>query len=107
VDSTVWPVLEGIVEYATDLFSRETARRVAKNLLALLGAMVEDPERRLSQLSMLSQEDVALVAGVNATEAPLPSATLARLFDEQAARTPDATAVAAEGGGLTYRELAR
>ncbi len=107
VDTTVSPVLEGIVEYATDLFSRETARRVARNLLALLKAMVEDPERRVSELPMLSEEEVALVAGVNATGAPLPKATLDRLFDEQAVRTPDATAVAAERGGLTYRELAR
>lgn len=44
-------------------------------------------------------------AEVNATEAPVPAATLRSLFVEQARRAPGATAVIAPGRTLTYGEL--
>ena len=44
---------------------------------------------------------------VNATAAPIPERTLSELVEEQVALRPDATAVVAADGVLTYRELAR
>ncbi|OIJ88430.1 hypothetical protein BIV24_21945 [Streptomyces colonosanans] len=41
----------------------------------------------------------------NATEAPIPERTLCGLVEEQAGRTPDATAVISADGEHTYREL--
>ncbi|MDX3240512.1 amino acid adenylation domain-containing protein [Streptomyces sp. ME18-1-4] len=41
----------------------------------------------------------------NATEAPLPERTLCGLVEEQAERTPEATAVISADGEHTYREL--
>ncbi|MCA1006191.1 amino acid adenylation domain-containing protein [Rhodococcus hoagii] len=51
--------------------------------------------------------DAAEVLGDQATAAPAaePAATLASLFDEQVARTPDAVALEFDGTTLTYEEL--
>jgi amino acid adenylation domain-containing protein len=103
---TASPVLEGIVEYATDLFRKDTARRLARHYLAVLSALAENPDRRVSELSMISPEDAELLARVNTTDAPLPETTVDRLVADQAAMRPDEPAVLSRSGaGLTYREL--
>ena len=48
----------------------------------------------------------AEIADCNKTETAYPREnTIAQLFEQQAARTPDAVAVVSTGRGLTYREL--
>jgi amino acid adenylation domain-containing protein len=48
----------------------------------------------------------AEIADCNKTEADYPrESTIAQLFEQQVARTPDAVAVVSAGRGLTYREL--
>ncbi|WP_017348401.1 non-ribosomal peptide synthetase [Pantoea sp. A4] len=44
--------MEGILEYAVDLFSRETAEMLVTGYLATLEAMAESPERPIAQLSV-------------------------------------------------------
>ena len=53
-----------------------------------------------------SAERAQMVVAWNDTAAPFPAgATLHGLFEQQAARTPDAAAVIFEGRAVTYREL--
>ncbi|MEW5926813.1 MAG: amino acid adenylation domain-containing protein [Gemmatimonadota bacterium] len=99
--------LGGTLEYATDLFDAGTARRMADHLERLLEQVAADPELRLSDVELLDQaERRRIVEEWNATAAPLPAEPLVhRLFEAQAARTPDAVALVAADGTLTYREL--
>ncbi len=95
-------------EYNTDLFEAGTITRLLGHLRTLLESIVADPERRLSQLSLLTdaERDQALVEW-NATSAELPRETVHGLIEAQARRTPDAIAVVFEGAALSYRELNR
>ncbi|MFE9804548.1 amino acid adenylation domain-containing protein [Streptomyces goshikiensis] len=97
----------GVLEFATDLFDRQTAERVVGHLANLLASAVSSPDLPLSGLAVLGEDERAqLVHGWNATGTAFPGSRLLHvLFEEQADRTPDAVAVTGAGGTLTYREL--
>ncbi|MEU2774264.1 amino acid adenylation domain-containing protein [Streptomyces sp. NPDC007162] len=104
-----WPEdgsMRGLLGYSTDLFTRATAERVVAGFVRLLREVVADPDVRLSQLDVLGDDERAQVlTGWNDTARQVPDSTLLELLAAQAARTPDATAVLAESGSLTYAEL--
>ena len=81
---------------------------MALHFETLLRAVVATPEESLTRLPMLPEPERArLLFEWNDTRVEYEGADrcLHTLFEEQAARTPDATAVAFEGRSLTYREL--
>ncbi|RYZ01004.1 MAG: hypothetical protein EOO73_36760, partial [Myxococcales bacterium] len=103
--------LELVVEYAADLFSEQTIARMVQHHQLVLEALVSSPERALSTVELLTSEEQALYARVNRTAQP-PSDTrsVVQIFEEQAARAPDAVAcigVTAAGGEqrLTFGQL--
>jgi amino acid adenylation domain-containing protein len=99
------------MDYSTDLFEAATARRMLGHFRTLLEAAIDDPTQRISTLPMLDAPERRQLllefneAGEAAGSADIPP--LHRLFQAQAARTPDAAAVAFEGERLTFRELNR
>ncbi|QNE17016.1 amino acid adenylation domain-containing protein [Kribbella qitaiheensis] len=105
-----WPrdgSLTAALEYNTDLFDEATVAGMAEHLEALLTAIVEDPDRRVGDFSLLSEgERCRLVADACGTTHDLPDRTLPELFAEQVARTPTAVAVSCDGTALAYAELA-
>ena len=99
--------LRALLEYNTDLFDAGTMVRLLGHFRTLLEGIVADPDRRLSELSLLTaaERHQALVEW-NATDAELPRETTVHgLFEAQVARTPDAIAVTFEGEASSYREL--
>ncbi len=101
--------LEGGIEYATDLFDAATIRRLAGHLGVLLTAAVADPACRLGDLPLLTAaEERQALAGGNAPAAPEPAVCgLHELFEEQARRTPEATAVIWGTERISYGDLNR
>jgi len=75
----------------------------------LLAAADADPERPLFELPLLKPAlRQQVLAGWNDTAAPVRAeASVHRLIEEQAARTPDQVAIVCENQSLTYRELDR
>lgn len=78
------------------------ANRLARHLAALLGDVTARPEARIGELAMLSDEDQHSLTG---TVVDHREHFTDLLFAEWARRTPDATAVMAEDGELTYAAL--
>nr|QEO74826.1 condensation domain-containing protein [uncultured bacterium] len=99
--------LAGRLEYRTDLFDAETAKRCAGHFLSLLRAVADDPARRISELPLLTAPERRRLTGVwNKTAAPYPSdVCLPQLFEQQAARTPDRLALVFGEEQLTFGEL--
>jgi surfactin family lipopeptide synthetase A len=93
--------------YSTDLFDPDTIERMAGHYQCLLEGIVADPEQRLSELPLLTDaERQQLLVEWNDTETDYPrDTTIHQLFEEQADRTPDSTAVVFEDQHLTYQEL--
>ncbi len=102
--------LDGGLEYNLDLFDPTTARRLVVHFGALLAAAVAAPETRVGDLPLLGAAERQQVREWNDSAAawrPGPEATVGSLVAAQAARTPDAVAVAAGDRALSYGELAR
>ncbi|MFL6202720.1 MAG: condensation domain-containing protein, partial [Thermoanaerobaculia bacterium] len=101
------PEIFGQWVYSVALFDGETIARWAGNLHTLLEGLLAEPERPLSELSLLTQEERRqILVDWNRPPADYPDEGFVhRLFEEQAARRPEAVAAAFEGETLTYGEL--
>ncbi len=101
--------LAGDVEYATDLFDAATPIRLVRHFRTLLESIVARPGHRLSTLAILTRSERWQVTGEwNDTATSYPREQLIhQLFEQQAERTPEATAVVLgeSGQSLSYREL--
>ncbi|MFF9765686.1 non-ribosomal peptide synthase/polyketide synthase [Streptomyces sp. NPDC014636] len=100
--------LHGLLTYNTDLFDPATAERMAGQLGTLLNAVAEDPDRPLGALPLTSDDELkTLLDQGRGSFRPVPEATLAALFERQAAGTPDAVALVDGERELTYAEVDR
>ena len=99
--------LSGVIEYATDLFDATTIARLAGHFTTLLEGIVADPETPIAELPLLTAaEREQLLVQWNDTAVDYPrDRCIHQLFEQQAARTPDATAVVFEDTRLSYAEL--
>jgi aspartate racemase len=93
--------------YAADLFEAETIARLAGHFQTLLEGVVARPQARLSELPLLTEsERRQLLVDWNETATAFPQDRyLHELFEEQAARSPEAVAVVHEGQPLSYGGL--
>ncbi|HEU0052537.1 MAG TPA: condensation domain-containing protein, partial [Longimicrobium sp.] len=98
--------LEGLCEYSTDLFDEATAARFSRQFCTLATACAANPDLPISRLSALDAEERAQVVAWG-MGAALETEVLSihRRIEEQAARRPDAVAVEAADGRLTFAEL--
>jgi non-ribosomal peptide synthetase component F len=93
--------------YATDLYDDVTIGRLLGHFRVLLEGMVADPDRRVSELPILTEgEEHQLLVEWNDTKRDYPKDNcIHQLFEEQVEKSPDAVAVVFENQQLTYREL--
>ena len=95
------------VEYATDLFDEVRVERLLTHFETLLTSVAAAPEAPVEELELLTGAERALVlTGFNATDTAYETDTPAhQLFEQQAARTPERTAVVDDHRTLTFAEL--
>ncbi|TYP15978.1 non-ribosomal peptide synthase/polyketide synthase [Xenorhabdus doucetiae] len=101
--------LSGELGYAVDLFDAATIERVIGYLANVLAAMTADETQTIATLPLLpASERQQLLVDFNATQADFPQDALIHpLFEAQAARAPEATAVVFGEQTLSYGELNR
>jgi amino acid adenylation domain-containing protein len=98
--------LRATFEYNTDLFDASTIERLMRHFEVLLTAAVANPELRVQDLPLLDEAERQQILDWNATRAEYPrEQSLAELFEQQAARTPEATAVLVGKRSFSYRQL--
>lgn len=99
--------LRGMLLYDTVSIGRELARCLAETYQVLLEAMFVDESAKLRQLPLLTPEmrhRILVEWNETGPDVPLPGC-IHELFEQQAARTPDAVALVDLDRQLTYREL--
>ncbi|MFI8460817.1 amino acid adenylation domain-containing protein [Kitasatospora sp. NPDC085464] len=100
--------IHGGVEYAAELFDRGTVEALVARWVRLLTAAAAGPEQPVGRLDLLDPAESAwLLTTCNDTALEIPDALLPELFRQQAADSPDAIALVADGAELSYRELDR
>ena len=95
------------LEYNTDLFDESTIQSLLSRYETLLEGVVGNPERRLSELPLLTEDERREVLSKwNQTRVGYDrDACVQTRFEQQAARAPDNIAVEFEGRQLSYAEL--
>ncbi|MCP4660407.1 MAG: AMP-binding protein, partial [bacterium] len=99
--------LHGALEYGTDLFDPTTIARLLTHFTRLLRGIVDDPEKRLSELPWMSAGErhqlLAEWRGTGAGDARAGS--IRELFEARVEEAPDARAIVCGPTVLSYREL--
>ncbi|MFF2045169.1 amino acid adenylation domain-containing protein [Kitasatospora sp. NPDC058170] len=104
-DATGAPAgLECAIDFATDLFDRETVESIAARFGRLLRAVVAQPELPIGRLDLLADGERAELLATG-TELPQSVPLVPAAFEAQTARTPDAVALVHGDRQLTYTEL--
>lgn len=95
------------LEFSTDLFETPTVGRMVGHFETLLGAAVEVPDTRVSELPLLPEsERQKLLVEFNDTAVDYKGPqTLPGLFEAQVEKTPQNTAVVFEDRSVTYEAL--
>ena len=92
--------------YNRDLFDRWRMEQISRHYARMLDAVVKEPGCAVGRVEMLNAtERHQLLYDWNDTATAFPGKCVHELFEEQAARTPDAVAVVCEDAELNYRGL--
>jgi len=99
--------LRGGMNYNTDLFREETANRIIRHFRNLVQNAVANPDLKLSQLTMLDEEELRWVTSrwKRLDESKTSTKLVHEVSEEQVKATPQAVAVVWGDERLTYAEL--
>ena len=98
----------GTIEYARDLYERETIILLSGHLTRLLEGMVADQERGVLDIPLLTEREWGQVLEWNRTALEYGAEKcLHEVFEEQARRAPDRVAGVDEVGAISYGGLNR
>ncbi|WP_053707024.1 non-ribosomal peptide synthetase [Streptomyces sp. NRRL B-3648] len=98
------------LQYATALFAPETAARITEDYVRLLRELLAAPDEPLARATAVleplpgGERRRRLALGLGSART-VPPHTVTDLFEEQARRTPHATAVRSHDGELSYAAL--
>ncbi|WP_181774388.1 non-ribosomal peptide synthase/polyketide synthase [Amycolatopsis pittospori] len=114
-DSTHYPLtwavepgerLKLTAEYRADLFDEGMPERLPVAMERVLAAMVSDVDVRVGRIDILAEAELdRIVHGWNDTALVVEPSTVAGLFEAQARRSPEATAVVSGDVTWTFAEL--
>ncbi|MAI78859.1 MAG: hypothetical protein CL917_07965 [Deltaproteobacteria bacterium] len=94
------------INYSTDLFDEATMQRFASHYLKFLELCIEQPNRELSTLDILSEEEKRFRNDFNHTPLASPGhSTIHAMFEASVAQYPSAMAVSDAKSKLTYSQL--
>jgi amino acid adenylation domain-containing protein/thioester reductase-like protein len=95
------------LHYHTALFDGGSVAKMLGHMQEVLSAVVEAPDIKISEVGILTSQELNLMLeDFNQTDGYYSKDKCPyQLFEEQAAKTPDKTAVTFEGKSLTYAEL--
>lgn len=98
-------IIEGEIEFNSDLLERETIIRLKDNFMYLLESAIENPDQKISEITIISENDKKKLDEFNSTEVPIPDCLVQDFFEKQVQLTPEKTAIISKSQNLTYREL--
>ncbi|HYP25737.1 MAG TPA: amino acid adenylation domain-containing protein, partial [Blastocatellia bacterium] len=101
--------LDGALVYRADLFDRASIRRMVEHFMVIIRGALANPDSPVSALPIMSEpERRRLLVEWNQSRREYPrDLCIHQIFEEQAARTPGATALMCDAESLTYEQLNR
>jgi len=97
-----------MTEYCTDLYREQTIQRLLDGYKLILAQMLDEGQQLKALSAMTETEKRTLLVDFNDTAAEYPrEKCVHQLFEEQAERTPDKTAVVFHQTRLTFSQLSK
>ncbi|BCR98463.1 non-ribosomal peptide synthetase [Aspergillus luchuensis] len=93
--------------YWTDSISESQAQSISGTFSAILKSVVENPEARVDQLSVIGRYDLSQIASWNQNVPETASSTVPYLVLQQTMRTPHAIAIDTLAEKITYERFGR
>ncbi|MEM9271763.1 MAG: amino acid adenylation domain-containing protein [Cyanobacteria bacterium P01_F01_bin.143] len=98
--------LQGAIEYNQALFTADTIHRLAGHFRTLLKAIAQNPEEKISNISILSKgEWQQIVNKFNQSNNVAIDTCIHKLFEHQVSLDPNALAIVNEEEEITYGQL--
>ncbi len=99
--------IDCILEYRTQLYKRDTIKRLGKHFISIIKEITNNPKVKLAEIEMITKEEKQQVLyQFNDTKVDYPKdKTIHQLFEEQVEKTPDKVAIVFGDKELTYKEL--
>ncbi|HEX2206854.1 MAG TPA: amino acid adenylation domain-containing protein, partial [Longimicrobium sp.] len=97
--------IEGLVEYATDLFDAPTVERMVGHFRALLLAAAADPSTPVTALPLLGDAERATLAAWSRNPMDAPRQPVLEMIAARVAEAPDAVAIEHDEARITYAQL--
>jgi len=96
-----------VLEYCSDLYSRDTAEGLLRHLIVILEQVTEDETKRINEIEVITEDERERIIGeFNDTYVEYPKEkTVTDLFEEQVRKTPESIAVIFEEEQISYGEL--
>ncbi|WP_329618540.1 non-ribosomal peptide synthetase [Streptomyces sp. S465] len=94
-----------VLNYRPDIFPRPDVQVAGERLVRILRTLIDEPERPVGRLALLSDQERRTLAGGPAMDRAVTPATFPELFAARVAEAPHAVAVEAPGRTLSYAEL--
>lgn len=91
--------------YATDLFTKSTIERMTRHYSSILKMMGQSPEKAIGDISLLEEEELHQLPGLNAVPKARMCDTIHQLFEMQVAAVPGAVAIVRNANVITYKRL--
>ncbi len=99
-------IIEGVIEYNTDILKDDTIVRFRDNFLTLADNLLEKSDIPVRQIPMISSDEIRMIETFNDTKIEYPRhKTVVQIFEEQARAFPEKTAVAFRNELLSYKVL--
>ncbi|MHC1560102.1 amino acid adenylation domain-containing protein [Actinomycetospora sp. C-140] len=95
------------LEYAADLFDRDSAERIAERFARVAGSVVTAPDAPVADVGVLADDERERLARIEGRPdaRAVPEETLVASFERHVDTTPDAVAVADADRAVSYAEL--
>ena len=96
------------LQYSSDLFTEATANVYLQHYRTLLEDLIRKPDCSIRELSMISDEEKALLRTFSGKTAPYDvDGTVSQLFEARVKENPHRIAIVCDGNSITYGELNR
>ncbi|MBP7653109.1 amino acid adenylation domain-containing protein, partial [Candidatus Dependentiae bacterium] len=98
--------IQCFIEYNTDIFLETRINKMFGHFIALLESLIKNIEMKIGQINIIPLAEIEIIKKFNNRIADYPfDKTIVDLFEEQAAKRPDAVALVFKNIKLTYAEL--
>ncbi len=96
-----------MLNYSTDLFDSDTARRFLRQLEKVLVEALRDPGHKVGSIPIVPAEERRQIESASELQRPVPADHVVSLIRSKKDAEPQSTALSCEGRDMTYDELLR